>query len=181
MTRKRQKYDDHLAGAQQGSVRFQGQQSQGLLSPGPPPLGSWTPQHAHNSTVGSPDPSRQHPPGQQPYPAVPPQGQWSEEEYLDLETNRLVEFSDGFLEVLPVPKTSHQLLVAYLYGLLLPFVTAHDLWTVLFAPLRMPDGPCPPLLVGIRHNSNSRRFLCPPDGSCLQGWRMPTRGVVANA
>jgi hypothetical protein len=48
----------------------------------------------------------------------PAQGTWSEEEYLGLSGNRLVEFSDGFLEVLPLPTTSHQALVAYLYGLL---------------------------------------------------------------
>jgi Uma2 family endonuclease len=67
----------------------------------------------------------------------PAQGDWSEEEYLALNGNRLVEYSQGFLEVLPVPTTSHQLLVAYLYGLLLAFATARDLGTVLFAPLRV--------------------------------------------
>jgi len=39
--------------------------------------------------------------------------------------------------VLPMPTTSHQLLVAYVYGLLLAFVTGRDLGTVLFAPLRV--------------------------------------------
>jgi Uma2 family endonuclease len=67
----------------------------------------------------------------------PAQGDWSEEEYLALPGNRLVECSDGVLEVLPVPTTSHQLLVAYLYGLLLAFATAGDRGTVLFAPLRV--------------------------------------------
>lgn len=67
----------------------------------------------------------------------PPQGAWSEEEYLALQGNRLVEFSGGVIEVLPMPTTSHQLLVAHLYGLLLAFATQHDLGTVLFAPLRV--------------------------------------------
>lgn len=67
----------------------------------------------------------------------PAQGTWSEEEYLALNGNRLVEFSRGFVEVLPMPTTSHQLLVAYLYGLLLAFVSGRDLGTVLFAPLRV--------------------------------------------
>jgi Uma2 family endonuclease len=67
----------------------------------------------------------------------PPQGEWSEEEYLALAGNRPVEFSNGVLEVLPVPTTSHQRLVAYLYGLLLTFATSRDLGTVLFAPLRV--------------------------------------------
>ncbi len=67
----------------------------------------------------------------------PAQGDWSEEEYLALGGNRLVEFSDGFLEVLPVTTTSHQMLVASLYGLLLAFASAGDLGTALFAPLRV--------------------------------------------
>jgi Uma2 family endonuclease len=67
----------------------------------------------------------------------PPQGQWTEEEYLALNTNHLVEFSDGRLEVLAMPTLSHQLLVAHLYGLLLAFVNARDLGTVLFAGLRV--------------------------------------------
>ena len=67
----------------------------------------------------------------------PYQGYWSEEDYLELDTNHLVEFTDGYVEVLPVPKTSHQKIVAYVYGLLQAFVSAHNLGTVLFAPLRV--------------------------------------------
>jgi Uma2 family endonuclease len=67
----------------------------------------------------------------------PNQGTWTEDEYLDLHTNRLVELSDGCLELLPIPTTSHQRIVAYLFGLLLAHVTSRDLGTVLFAPLRM--------------------------------------------
>jgi Uma2 family endonuclease len=48
-----------------------------------------------------------------------------------------VEFSNGFLEVLPMPTTSHQLLVFYLSGLVLAFTTSRDLGTVLVAPLRV--------------------------------------------
>ena len=36
-----------------------------------------------------------------------------------------------------MPTTSHQLVVAYLYGLLLAFASPRDLGTVLFAPLRV--------------------------------------------
>ena len=41
---------------------------------------------------------------------LPPQGEWSEDEYLVLtdHRNRLVEFTDGFLEVLPMPTDKHQ-------------------------------------------------------------------------
>jgi Uma2 family endonuclease len=67
----------------------------------------------------------------------PPQGEWNEEDYLALRGNRPVEFSDGVLEVLPVPTTSQQVLVAYLYGLLLTFTSGRDRGTVLFAPLRV--------------------------------------------
>jgi Uma2 family endonuclease len=65
----------------------------------------------------------------------PAQGTWSEWEYLDLDSNHLVEFSNGCLEFPPMPTTTHQLIVAYLYRLLLAFATAHDLGTVLFAAL----------------------------------------------
>jgi Uma2 family endonuclease len=67
----------------------------------------------------------------------PAQGHWSEEEYLALHGNRLVEFSEGTLEVLPMPTTSHQLLVTYLFGLMSAFASAEDLGTVLVAPLRV--------------------------------------------
>jgi len=67
----------------------------------------------------------------------PTQGNWSEEEYLALPDNRLLEFANGFLEVLPVPTTSHQALVAYLYGLFSAFVSQHDLGELLFAPIRV--------------------------------------------
>jgi Uma2 family endonuclease len=67
----------------------------------------------------------------------PTQGNWSEEDYLDLNGNQLIEFSKGFLEVLPMPTTSHQMLVLYLYGLALAFTESRDLGTVLVAPLRV--------------------------------------------
>jgi Uma2 family endonuclease len=66
----------------------------------------------------------------------PRQGTWSEEEYLSLETNHLVEFSHGYIEVLPMPTEAHQLIVAYLYGQLLAFVRRYlPGAVVLFAPL----------------------------------------------
>jgi len=73
----------------------------------------------------------------------PAQGAWDESEYLALteNVNRLVELYDGFIEVLPMPKTSHQLIVQYLSTLLAAFVAAGDLGRVLFAPLRVRLGP----------------------------------------
>ncbi len=64
----------------------------------------------------------------------PPQGGWSEEEYLGLPGNHLTEFDHGRVEVLDMPSELHQLLVAHLYRVLLEFVSASDLGTVLFAP-----------------------------------------------
>jgi Uma2 family endonuclease len=65
----------------------------------------------------------------------PSQGQWSEGEYLALNGNRLVEFSHGIVEVLSMPTTSHQYIVAYLYTTLLAFIEARGLGSALFAPL----------------------------------------------
>lgn len=69
----------------------------------------------------------------------PDQGRWDEQEYLALthSTNRLVEFSAGRVEILPMPKTSHQIIVAWLYQALLTFISPRQLGTVLFAPLRI--------------------------------------------
>lgn len=64
----------------------------------------------------------------------PPQGSWSEEEYLRLPGNHLTEFDQGRIEVLGMPTEVHQLLVAALYRALLGFVEPRDLGVVLFAP-----------------------------------------------
>ncbi|HEY2588832.1 MAG TPA: Uma2 family endonuclease [Tepidisphaeraceae bacterium] len=65
----------------------------------------------------------------------PNQGDWTEEEYLALPGNRLIEFSDGHVEVLPMPTEAHQFIVAYLYRVLHGFVLARSLGRVLFAGL----------------------------------------------
>jgi Uma2 family endonuclease len=69
----------------------------------------------------------------------PEQGSWSEEAYLHLTdgTNKLVEFSDGRLEFLPMPTEQHQALVGFLYHALLAFVTGGGLGIVPFPPLRV--------------------------------------------
>ena len=72
----------------------------------------------------------------------PTQGDWSEDEYLMLPGNRLIELSDGRVELLPMPTMAHQLIVAYLYNLLHQFVTSNSLGVVLFAalPMRLEKG-----------------------------------------
>ena len=46
----------------------------------------------------------------------PTQGNWSEEDYLWLseQTNRLVEYPDGYIEVLPMPTDRHQAVMQFL-------------------------------------------------------------------
>ncbi len=65
----------------------------------------------------------------------PAQGEWTEAAYLALDTNRLVELSDGWLEVLPMPTLAHQFVVEFLFTLLKAFITGKASGRVLFAPL----------------------------------------------
>ena len=65
----------------------------------------------------------------------PNQGYWSEEEYLILETNHFIEFSDGYIEVLPMPTRFHQSIVAFLYEAFLLFIRANQSGKLWFAPL----------------------------------------------
>jgi Uma2 family endonuclease len=48
---------------------------------------------------------------------LPRQGSWTEQEYLVLtdHARRLVEFTDGFLEVLPTPTDKHQAVLQFLF------------------------------------------------------------------
>lgn len=50
---------------------------------------------------------------------LPLQGLWTEEQYLALtdQTNHLIEFTDGNIEVLPMPTRSHQLILILLFDL----------------------------------------------------------------
>ena len=70
---------------------------------------------------------------------LPLQGRWSEEEYLVLtdHRNRLIEFTDGCLEVLPMPTDQHQSLVKFLFIAFFHFFEAARGGTVQFAPLRL--------------------------------------------
>ncbi len=65
----------------------------------------------------------------------PRQGEWTEEAYLALDTNRLIELTDGCLEFLTMPIPFHQWVLRYLFKLLDAYVVAHSLGSVLFAPL----------------------------------------------
>jgi Uma2 family endonuclease len=67
------------------------------------------------------------------------QGLISEEDYLRLTngTNRLVEFTDGNIEVLPMPTTSHQKILLLLLNLLTAWAAAHDGGLALLAGIRV--------------------------------------------
>jgi len=69
---------------------------------------------------------------------LPPQGEWTEEEYLVLtdHRNRLVEFTDGFLEVLPMPTDKHQGMLGLLYLAFFNFIEPQG-GKVRFSPLRL--------------------------------------------
>lgn len=49
----------------------------------------------------------------------PPQGDWSENEYWTMLERRRVEFTDGNVEILPMPTTKHQSILLFLLELLL--------------------------------------------------------------
>jgi Uma2 family endonuclease len=65
----------------------------------------------------------------------PGQGDWSENEFLALDTNRLVELIDGNLDVLPMPTYLHQLILEFLFDTFREFVVRNRLGKVMFAGL----------------------------------------------
>jgi Uma2 family endonuclease len=90
---------------------------------------------------GSDQPAAEEPAWEVAY-LFPEQGNWSEQEYLELSGNRIVEFSGGNIEVLASPTWSHQKIVRLLFQLLYSFVTDRTLGEVIFAPMpvRLWDG-----------------------------------------
>lgn len=69
---------------------------------------------------------------------LPRQGSWTEEEYLVLteHTNRLIEFTDGFLEELPMPTERHQAILEFLSDVFRPYVNSRG-GKARYAPLRL--------------------------------------------
>jgi Uma2 family endonuclease len=69
----------------------------------------------------------------------PMQGEWSQEEYLDLtdHTRWLVEYTAGRIEVLRMPTIEHQLILKFLFRALDAFVERRKLGVALFAPTRV--------------------------------------------
>lgn len=67
----------------------------------------------------------------------PPQGAWTQDDYLELGGNYLVEFANGVIEVLPRPTTVHQRIVCRLVLDLRGFSKRRNLGEALCAPLRV--------------------------------------------
>jgi Uma2 family endonuclease len=67
------------------------------------------------------------------------QGHLDEAEYLRLtqSVNWLVEFTDGYIELLAMPTMTHQLIVQFFFQRLWSYVSARDVGEVVFAPLRV--------------------------------------------
>jgi Uma2 family endonuclease len=73
---------------------------------------------------------------------LPLQGLWTEEQYLRLtdQTNRFIEFTEGSVEVLPMPTRKHQAISRFLFLTFLAFVQPRG-GTVFYAPLRVRVAP----------------------------------------
>ncbi len=69
---------------------------------------------------------------------LPLQGLWTEAQYLKLtnQTNHLIEFSDGAIEVLPMPTSGHQVILLLLYELFRAVIQPAG-GKILVAPLRL--------------------------------------------
>ena len=69
---------------------------------------------------------------------VLPQGCWRDDDYLWLtdRSPRLVEFTDGYLELLPMPSRGHQRVLAFLFMAFRQFLAPAG-GEALFAPLRL--------------------------------------------
>lgn len=73
---------------------------------------------------------------------LPLQGQWSPEDYLWLTDhgNRLIEFTEGYVEVLPMPTDRHQAMLKWLFLAFHAYLQPRG-GTVQFAPLRVRIAP----------------------------------------
>lgn len=73
---------------------------------------------------------------------LPLQGLWTEAQYLKLtdQTNQLIEYTNGTIEVLPMPTRKHQVILALLYEAFVTFIRPLG-GKVLFAPLRVQVAP----------------------------------------
>ena len=99
----------------------------------------------------------------------PRQGDWTEEEYLSLDTNRLIEFTDGVLEFLPMPKPSHARLSRFISDQLRAYAIFKGIGDVFWAPFSIRIAADKLREPGIVYLSNERipRVDVPPTGADL--------------
>ncbi len=84
-------------------------------------------------SISEPLESSEHEPTWEVAHLFPAQGHWTETEFFELHSNRMVELADGTLEILPIPTWLHQLMVKFLVRSVEEAV--RDRGTVLDAPL----------------------------------------------
>ena len=91
---------------------------------------------------------------------LPRQGCWSDEEYLWLtdHTNRLIEFTDGHIEELPMPTDTHQAILAFFYDLFCDYIRPRGVVRFASLRLRIREGKFrEPDLLLLRDRSDPRR------------------------
>ena len=95
-------------------------------------------EHGHGAAVRHPGLWITTPDGRSEIDVEPLQGLWTQAQYLRLTdyARLLIEFTDGRLEVLPMPTDRHQAILQHLFLALAPLVGARG-GTVRFAPLRL--------------------------------------------
>jgi Uma2 family endonuclease len=95
------------------------------------------------------------------FESLPPQGRWSEGEYLWLSarSSRLIEFTDGYIEVLPMPTDQHQGISGLFYSEFRAYLAPLG-GVVRYAPLRLrlrPDKYREPDLLLLLDRNDPRR------------------------
>jgi Uma2 family endonuclease len=68
---------------------------------------------------------------------LPYQGEWSEREYIELESNKLIEFTDGFLEFLPMPTEIHLYVQNFIVQIVRAILARRGNGSVNYAPFKM--------------------------------------------
>jgi Uma2 family endonuclease len=92
---------------------------------------------------------------------LPEQGDWSDQAYLWLtdRSNHLIELTDGYIEVLPMPTQRHQAILRFLFLAFHAYLQQHG-GSVFFAPLRLQIRPGKfrePDLILVQDAHDSRR------------------------
>jgi len=68
---------------------------------------------------------------------IPYQGEWSEGEYIAIESNKIIEFTDGFLEFLPMPTEIHLRIHEYILAAIRMVLARRAKGVLNFAPFKM--------------------------------------------